>query len=297
MELLFNALNAHNIPEPNRGIKADGFTRWGKNSRYWAVRLGDAGWCFGDWSTGEQYSVFADPGHTPTPDEKRHLRELLQAEREKYRAEQTVRQEQAAKGAANILATCVSAVDCEHPYLTRKGIKATNGVFIDRDMNVLNIPLQDCDGKLWNLQSIFANGDKRFLSGGRTKGCFHLIGDSLSDSRRAFVCEGYATGVSIAQATDSPVIVACCAKNVGPVVADITRQYPQVELIIAADNDQDKDPNTGVSTAVEVAQKFGLRAIIPQFPDGATGMSDFNDLHNLCGIEAVRSQFFEGGVL
>jgi len=295
MNILYKALNAHNIPTPDRWLDNGGFTRWGKNSRYWATRLGNDGWCFGDWSTGARHYAFADADRRPSQAELKRLREQLWVAHEQFRAEQTLNQSHAVETAKSILEVCEPARGECHPYLTAKGITASEDAYINPEKNILEIPLYDTHNQLWNVQRIFADGTKRFLTGGRTKGCFHPISD-FTGQVRVIVCEGYATGVSIHTATQIPVVAAMSAGNIEPVVREILHEMPEFEIIIAADNDWEKTTNTGRDTAIAVARKFGLKAIVPQFPTGATGMSDFNDLHQNYGIDAVKQQFNNGGI-
>jgi putative DNA primase/helicase len=63
-------------------------------------------------------------------------------------------------------------VECdEHPYLTRKGVKA-HGLRKYAFGSNLVIPMRDAAGKLWNIQIINEAGDKEFLWHGRKKGTF-----------------------------------------------------------------------------------------------------------------------------
>ena len=77
-------------------------------------------------------------------------------------------------------------------YLQKKKVEPF-GVRFHEDS--LAVPLRDIKGKLWSLQYIYPDGTKRFLTGGRKKGCFHHIG-ALEDAKLLLVCEGYATGAS-----------------------------------------------------------------------------------------------------
>lgn len=295
MQTLFNALNAHNIPTPNRKLDNGGFTRWGKNSRYWATRLGNGGWCFGDWTNGVQHYAFPDTNRRISRAEARSLSGRLWLERELFHTEQALRHSHAMDAAKATLEPCKPAIGECHPYLTAKGITASEGAYINPETNILEIPLYDTHDQMWNIQQIYPDGTKRFLSGGRTKGCFHPIGD-FYDQVRMIVCEGYATAVSIHTATQIPAVAAMSAGNIEPVVRELMRKLPDFEIIIAADNDCGKPTNTGRDTAIAVGKKFGLTVIVPQFPADATGMSDFNDLHKRCGIDAVKQQFNQGGI-
>ena len=62
----------------------------------------------------------------------------------------------------------------------------------------LAVPLQDVKGRLWNLQLIVWGGKKKFfLTNGHINGLFCPIG-GLAGDEPLIICEGFATGVSIA---------------------------------------------------------------------------------------------------
>ncbi|AZL15272.1 toprim domain-containing protein [Rickettsiales endosymbiont of Stachyamoeba lipophora] len=159
--------------------------------------------------------------------------------------------------------------------------------------NNLLIPIYDINGKLWNLQTIFPNGNKRFLRGGRKKGCFTIIGNNFAESKIALLAEGFATAASIHLATKMPCIVAFDAGNLEPVLQVIYSHYPNKKYIICADNDMYGKQNTGVISALKAARICNTKVIVPSFQDTVTKPTDFNDLHILEGLGALRKQLFE----
>jgi hypothetical protein len=60
--------------------------------------------------------------------------------------------------------------------------------------------------------------------------------------------------------------------------------------VIAGDNDATKLRNIGKEKAEEVAKEFSLEVVLPSFKDVSDKPSDFNDLHQLEGIEEVKKQ-------
>lgn len=170
----------------------------------------------------------------------------------------------------------------KHPYLERKGIQA-NGLRIYGD--ALLVPLFNADGALSSLQAIDADGGKRFMPGGQVAGCFHILGKPSTD---IVICEGFATGATIFELTGLSVVMAFSAGNL-PAVAKIVRQkYPHSRIIIAADNDLQRDGNPGVSKAKEAAASVAGRLAVPQSNAGEVGGSlDFNDLYLVGGAQAV----------
>ena len=144
-------------------------------------------------------------------------------------------------------------------------------------------------GKLWSLQWIGPDGTKRFLKGGRKKGCFHSIG-SIEDGKTIIVCEGYATGASLHRATDLPTVIAFDIGNLDLVIEALKKAYPKSPLLIAGNDDASKEQNVGKLKAEEVAQRHKCSLIFPQFKNRETKTTDFNDLHVLEGLEEVRHQ-------
>jgi putative DNA primase/helicase len=174
-----------------------------------------------------------------------------------------------------------------HPYLTTKGAKAY-GVKVFGD--ALLIPIRDTAGKLHSLQTIDGDGDKRFHPGGRVKGCYHAIGKPSGNDGRLIVCEGYATGASIHEATGAAVAVAFNAGNLEAVAVALRAKYPAMQLVIAADDDHLTEGNPGLTKAKAAALAVRALVAVPSFPAGRPDKAtDFNDLHALMGLDAVRS--------
>jgi putative DNA primase/helicase len=175
-----------------------------------------------------------------------------------------------------------------HPYLINKQVEALN-VRIGLNNNLL-IPIYDRLGELWNIQSITSSGIKLFSKGAKVKHCFHPIGLSDKHPVQIFLCEGYATGMSIYQATQTPTIVCFNAGNLLKVGLEIAKKYPDAKLVFAADNDQYGSNNTGKNNATVAAQATGGTVALPQFACTKTKPTDFNDLYVLEGSKAVNDQ-------
>ena len=188
-----------------------------------------------------------------------------------------------------------------HPYLEQKCVTQAWGFKVDAVGNLL-VPMRDIDGKLWSLQSISPEGEKRFEAGGLKKGMMHLLtwsnGDIASSKDNPFknlnpsdpiiVAEGFATASTIKEHCPQNglnVVAAFDAGNIEPVVASLKERYPTTPIFIAADNDRDKPINVGLETATRVSEKYGVGIIVPQFESNHKG-TDFNDLgapHNPLG--------------
>lgn len=260
------------------------FSPGGKRSDLsaWYVLHGDgipAG-VFGCWKSGVQSTWCAKSDNAMTPAERDAHRQRIQAMKAQREADEAARQrEEADKAAARWQAASTPGA---HPYLTRKGIKAHG---IRQDGEALLIPLRDTAGALHSLQTITPDGEKRFK--GRMKGCYHSIGKPAG---RLIVCEGYATGASIHEATGEAVAVAFNAGGLLPVALALRNKYPGLAIVLAADDDHLSEGNPGMSKATEAAQAVGGRLAVPSFPAGRGDKhTDFNDLHQLAGLEAVKA--------
>jgi phage/plasmid primase-like uncharacterized protein len=223
-------------------------------------------------------------------------RELTAAERREIDEEiaKARRQDQKARARANAEARiraksmwgkALTAPD-NHPYCQRKGVKPSRlKIFRFKDGGQpLLIPMY-AEGKLWNLQFIRDDGDKHGLKGGRVTGChFWICKPTETDSKVIVICEGWATGEDIYQATGHAVIMTFGTSNLLAVAEWVREQYPDRELIIAADDDP-----PGISTATEVACAVHARLAVPKFDEGRGEKdTDFNDLARLYGHETVR---------
>jgi putative DNA primase/helicase len=219
-----------------------------------------------------------------TPAERQASRERFK-EREAQREAEEVAKHQAA--AAEAERRWQDGRPCtEHPYLSTKGVQA-HGVRSDGAGGLL-VPMRDAAGNLHSLQTIAADGDKRFLSGGRATGCYHAIGKPKGGA--LIVCEGYATGASIHEATGQAVAVAFNAGNLQAVALGLRAKYPALKITIAADDDHLTEGNPGTTKATAAAQAVGGCVAVPMFPPGRPDKAtDFNDLHKLAGLDAVRA--------
>ncbi|MFC5401092.1 DUF927 domain-containing protein, partial [Undibacterium jejuense] len=177
-------------------------------------------------------------------------------------------------------------------YLQKKGI-ASHGLRFapHRTGDVLLIPLYDASGQLCNIQRVFANGDKRFYTGGRVSACFHGIGDAGA-VECILIAEGYATAAALYEATGYAVMVAFSASNIGHVAAIIRERYPDKHILICADDDSETEQKTGKNTGVIAAQEAAKLIHAPWCkPTGLpVGGNDFNDLFLYAGRDIVYSQ-------
>lgn len=296
------AMQAAGITPPET-IHADGkLQRFASHSR----RSNRDGWyvlhldplpagTFGCWRLGLTQEWRADVGRELTQEEQRELQERAAAAKRTREEEEARRHAWAAKRALNIW-DAASAAPADHPYLTRKGVQAPllrlysaseqeeEGELSIGGMpceGALVVPMKDAGGKLTTLEFISAAGEKRWLPGGAKKGARLVMGDV--DGAPLVVCEGYATGASIREATGYPVAVAGDAGNLEPVAVALRKAYPAVRLVIAADNDES---GRGQDDANKAAAAAGAVVALPLVQG-----QDWNDVHQARGLDAVRAAF------
>lgn len=183
------------------------------------------------------------------------------------------------------------------PYLARKGVQP-HGLRFLPDGTAL-VPLRDAEGVLWNVQRIAperpAKGtDKLFQKGARKTGLWLLLGEPGQAPAVVLVGEGYATCASLHDAGGWPVAVAFDAGNLAHVARALRRLYPAALLVLCGDDDRATEARTGTNPgrvkALAAARAVsGTAAGVAVFPVGLEGdASDFNDMHQAQGLEAVR---------
>jgi putative DNA primase/helicase len=261
-----DAIHAAGLTPPDV-IEADGkLRRFSSNGKRgdcagWYLLFSDgvpAG-CFGDWRTGFTQTWRADIGRTLTPAEEAAHRDKTQAMRREREADEARRKAEAQARAAAIWKAAPPAPD-DHAYLTRKGIKA-HGARLHK--GALLIPMR-ADGVIHSLQFIGPDGGKRFLTGGRVAGCYFSIG-STTGATALCIAEGFATGATIHQATGYPVAVAFNAGNLLAVANAMREKFPDLPLILCADDDRHTPGNPGLTKATEAARAVGGLLVIPEF--------------------------------
>ena len=196
---------------------------------------------FGDWRQGVTHTWCSKDNATMTDSEREAYRQRMQQIQAQRDSDQTQRHESARDRAGSMWSESSPVVD--HPYLTAKGVQ---GYGLRQSGDVLLVPLRDASGTLHSLQTIDASGQKRFLSGGKAKGCYLSIG---TPDGCIVVCEGFATGASIHAATGQAVACAMNAGNLQTVAQALHAKYPALRILIAADDDYLTDGNPGMAAA------------------------------------------------
>lgn len=275
-------LTPPDVIEPGAFHRFPGAGKANGNTAGWCKQFPDGrGGIFGDFASGFVESWQAKQTRPLSLAEREAFRRNVAEAKAKAEAERAREHADAARRAAERWQAATPA-NPAHPYLARKGIEPQG---IRHEGERLVIPARDAAGALRSLQFIDANGGKRFLTGGRVAGCYFAIG---KPNGTLCIAEGYATGASIHEASGDAVAVAFNAGNLEPAALALRAKYPELAIIVCADDDYRTAGNPGIREATKAALAVGGLLAVPDFgdnrPDGAT---DFNDLHQHAGAEAV----------
>jgi putative DNA primase/helicase len=194
------------------------------------------------------------------------------------RAEQQQRDQESKYAQARLkaIAEWSAAKPCSsHPYLTNKNVPS-HGLRVGG--GTLLIPMQSLSGKTFSLQRIDRDGNKRFMSGGKTKGMVFVIGD-LIDGEPICIAEGYATAASIHRATGWSVVTAFSANNMVTVAPDVKERFQNNQVLLCGDNDKS---GTGQRVAKKAATLVGGVDALPPV------LGDWNDYEAEHGSDEVE---------
>lgn len=246
-----------------------------------------------NWQTGDKATVWLKGRENITPaDRQKYARQMAETERKA--------RERAAHAAMVATSIVTASTVGTHPYLAGKGFPAEPALVIGRDalINILvanrkRVDSMVTDGRsalvvparlgrdVRSVQIIWEDGAKKFLAGGEMGGAHHRI----SSGRDTWLCEGYATGLSLRAALkglgrSDTVLVCFSAANIVKVAKDVRGR-----CYVAADHDAppDADQFNGLGTGEHYARLAGRPYIMP--PDVKT---DVNDFHMAAGIFAVQ---------
>ena len=230
----------------------------------------------GDWSTGAEARWIAEAGETLSDDERRELKRRMADARQARETEQANQWEQAAARAAHRWHDSTPA-DPNNPYLILKRTEPHSARQQGRELVLL---LTDFNGKAWSLQTVNEAGDKRLMAGGRKAGNFIVV-SGPDYPARILICEGYATGCTLAESDPASLVLAAVdAGNLKAVATGARNRWPNADIVVCGDDDRQTEGNPGATNARAAAIAAGARYALPEWPPAAPlNLSDFNDLH------------------
>lgn len=217
-------------------------------------------------------------GDEPAPNPIRRVRE--------ENLDQRKRDQQRRQRAAQLSSEMISAAKFQvHSYLAKRG-HAWHRALVLEDWvlypgtdyeevikDQILVPMRcSVTNQVTSLQRIDADGNKKFIAGGRAKGSIFKMGSQ----GEVYICEGYATGLSIKAALESlyrkaQVVVCFSAANMAHVA-------PAIGGFVIADNDAS-------GTGEKYAEKTGLPYWMPPKIN-----TDANDFHVEHGIRALAKE-------
>lgn len=254
-----------------------------------------------------------------TDEERRRYIEECAARKEESDKEKAIAREKAIN-IARVKWETASEANPLHKYILKKGLSGAHGARQLGDLLV--VPYYFPDGSIATVQTISGDGAKRFEKDAPKMGNFSLLSGRVPESgsfpasreliqgggkgcpsngeagrgglpneisSRCWVCEGWATGCSIAEALGEDVIVAADAGNLRPVIDNAREKWPAVEFVVAADNDRYKRMgNTGGTAALKIFEETGVPFVSPDFAEGEK-LSDWNDYAAKYGLKKARA--------
>ncbi|MFA8630510.1 MULTISPECIES: toprim domain-containing protein [Xanthomonas] len=249
-----------------RRVRAEGDGS-GQRSGWYVLHAGPplAG-AYGNWKTGASAQWRDSEGGSLSAAELAEIREKARRAQRQQQAE-CARRHAAAREAALAQWRQADAASATHAYLVAKGV-ASHG--LRQSGGHLLVPMRDAEGHLWSMQTIAADGSKRFLAGGRKRGLYYAIGREVSEV--VCIAEGYATAASIYEATGYPTAVAFDAGNLEPVARELRNKFPDALIVLCADDDAATALCRGINPGLANAQRAahavgGVVALPPRSPD------------------------------
>ncbi len=248
--------------EPDKMIRFAGAGKGKANKAAWCKLFADgSGGVYGDYSSGlnAHWQAAREAPLQPltalqTALQRDAFKQQLADAKAVNATHEAAKHAHAAKAAAKIWHKAKPA-PANHPYLVRKRVTA-HGTRIHK--GALLIPVRE-GAALHSLQFIDGDGTKRFLTGGRKRGCYYSIGKP-EGAIALCIAEGFATGASIHQATGYLVAVAFDAGNLEPVALTLRAKFPTLPIVLCADDDP-----VGLSRATAAAQAVDGRVAVPKF--------------------------------
>ncbi|PXZ02173.1 primase-helicase zinc-binding domain-containing protein [Gilliamella apicola] len=148
-------------------------------------------------------------------------------------------------------------------YLIKKGLTFDLPLL---DNERIFVPMLNLHNEYAGGQFIEPDGSKHLIKGSNKKSAFILVRSILSRPAEVcanllahneiIICEGLATGISIAEFRQQSIVISAIdAGNLIHVAKSIRELNPTVKIIIAGDNDIGQSPNTGLDKAVKAAKE------------------------------------------
>lgn len=180
-------------------------------------------------------------------------------------------------------------------YLTKKGLTFDLPLL---DNGRIFVPMLNLHNEYAGGQFIEPDGSKHLMKGSNKKSAFISVSSILSTPTEVcanllahneiIICEGLATGISIAEFRQQSIVISAIdAGNLIHVAKSIRELNPTAKIIIAGDNDIGNDKNTGKEKAIEAAQAINGFYSIPD----TDYKCDWDDYRQQFGLDKMSASF------
>ena len=268
--------------------------RSGERSGYYVYNQLDSHFVciYGNWRTSLEQKFTSYNTNEMSASEKRNLQAKLEEAQQRREEAKKTKQDEVAIYVKEKFSSSSEVAD--HKYLNDKKVKnyglkltSTNALLIPVHSIIKSNDSGLLVSQIRSLQYIFPDGSKKFAAGGEVRGNVFLIGVEhhlLQTIETLVVCEGYATGASIYEATGLPCAVVFSA-NFCLTACTRLRAITNCKFLLALDNDSS---GIGEKCANEVAS--AVNNCLVRLP---SIIGDFNDLANEKGEEQVKLELLE----
>lgn len=212
----------------------------------------------------------------------------MEKKRAEIEARMRARQDRLAKRLTKVYNNMPDA-RVEHGYIKGKGVGSAERAKYRRKGGLLIVPMVDgATGLVVGFQKVTESGKKWAVRGSRLSGSFCPLKSPSDDCEIVYVCEGYATGLTIREVTGAAVFVAFNAGNLLAVSKWVREKYSDAVIVVAGDNDcWGSGENVGEAKARSAAGAIGGFSLIPDKGLLDEGETDWNDVYVRHGRDVV----------
>lgn len=274
----------------------------------------------GNWRAGDRHKWIGKPENELTPEERAYWRQKCEEDRKRAAEERDRDRDETARKSEAVWDKAGPLPLMDIPYYRDKLVEPHGARQAPKGSEHPGwslIDFRDIRGRIVAIQYIkqgeiagdshYQTGKKRWPKGSHWPGCFHEVPGDPSGVIE--VCEGFATGLSIHEATGQTTLVCADAGNLVAVARQLSdcERFRGRRFRICGDVDASQAGQRAANEAAAALKAAGRECsiVLPVFtPEqvaayGKTHFdaegkpkapSDFNDLHQLAGLDEVRRQ-------
>ena len=237
------------------------------------------------WHCGIEANFCSKQRRDVSPSEWQAHKKRLADEKQKNEDESQKRHAEVAVLANAVFSAASEAQADSHDYLHLKKVK-NHGLRVvsHEDENTkktgcyqgtLLVPCCNENDQLVNLERIYFDKkenkyQKRPLTGGQRNGAYYLIGEITHPKDTLLIVEGASTGFTAYEATGYPTVITFTCNNLVNVTKILRKKYPNIKLLIIADDDRwQQDPllrHSGLKAAKKACNSVrNIGYLLPDF--------------------------------